>query len=432
MIEVQCTSCHTRYRVDEQVLPEGTPTFKCSRCGHVFSVEPRRAEAAERRTDEPPAPRQPAFVRPAVKRDAAPLTDEDVPRSPTPSSEAAPTAAQSASLTGAEPPLSEQPPTPSQPESQAPRSVERKRPPTDELLSRSFSTDPPPNSESEDLQFDFDDEPPHLGDLEEVTTNDPEPPSPPKRPMPPQRPSTKRKTVYSVEAQEPLAPADRFEIGDPDLLQPPRRSDRRKPPNDEFVDESEAPVYNSSATHSARFFLAMVMLVGLGFALMTLMIHSAPARARDLLNHLPEIGDRFASSMTLSQTIVLRDVHSKYEAGRNGHAALVIQGEAENVGSRTLHTIRITARMSGPTPGSNVARDVYCGNTLGQQTIAQMTPHEVEFFQQLQPPKGFTLASSASCPFVVVFLDPPPARYVALSVTEASPPRPETDNPPES
>src|SRR5690349_18482094 len=41
MVEVQCSSCHTRYRIDEQVLPEGTPTFKCSRCGHVFSLEPR-------------------------------------------------------------------------------------------------------------------------------------------------------------------------------------------------------------------------------------------------------------------------------------------------------------------------------------------------------------------------------------------------------
>src|SRR5438552_11172197 len=47
MVEVQCTSCHTRYRVDEQVLPEGTPTFKCSRCGHVFTIEPRAGEAAE-------------------------------------------------------------------------------------------------------------------------------------------------------------------------------------------------------------------------------------------------------------------------------------------------------------------------------------------------------------------------------------------------
>ncbi len=33
MIEIQCTSCHTRYRIDERVLPDDTPTFKCSRCG---------------------------------------------------------------------------------------------------------------------------------------------------------------------------------------------------------------------------------------------------------------------------------------------------------------------------------------------------------------------------------------------------------------
>src|SRR5208337_4306920 len=40
MIEIQCTSCHTRYRIDERVLPDDTPTFKCSRCGHVFNADP--------------------------------------------------------------------------------------------------------------------------------------------------------------------------------------------------------------------------------------------------------------------------------------------------------------------------------------------------------------------------------------------------------
>ena len=42
MIEIQCTSCQTRYRIDERILPDDTPTFKCSRCGHVFSAEPRQ------------------------------------------------------------------------------------------------------------------------------------------------------------------------------------------------------------------------------------------------------------------------------------------------------------------------------------------------------------------------------------------------------
>ncbi|MGH8012499.1 MAG: zinc-ribbon domain-containing protein, partial [Candidatus Binataceae bacterium] len=65
MIEVQCSSCHTRYRIDEQVLPEGTPTFKCSRCGHVFSFEPRAQEprqdkVLEEQTENAPRRRTPA------------------------------------------------------------------------------------------------------------------------------------------------------------------------------------------------------------------------------------------------------------------------------------------------------------------------------------------------------------------------------------
>src|ERR1700752_4451626 len=48
MIEIQCTSCQTRYRIDERILPEDTPTFKCSRCGHVFSAEPREKSSPRR------------------------------------------------------------------------------------------------------------------------------------------------------------------------------------------------------------------------------------------------------------------------------------------------------------------------------------------------------------------------------------------------
>src|SRR5271167_428643 len=44
MIEIQCSSCHTRYRIDERVLPADTPTFKCSRCGHVFTTDPLTAK----------------------------------------------------------------------------------------------------------------------------------------------------------------------------------------------------------------------------------------------------------------------------------------------------------------------------------------------------------------------------------------------------
>jgi predicted Zn finger-like uncharacterized protein len=46
MVEVQCPSCNTRYRIDERILPKQRPTFKCSRCGHVFSSFLRTAQTA--------------------------------------------------------------------------------------------------------------------------------------------------------------------------------------------------------------------------------------------------------------------------------------------------------------------------------------------------------------------------------------------------
>src|SRR5258708_5422397 len=78
MIEIQCTSCHTRYRIDERVLPDDTPTFKCSRCGHVFNADPLPAKP---RTPAPTAAEtdsQPAqTLRPARSRVAAPATPPD-------------------------------------------------------------------------------------------------------------------------------------------------------------------------------------------------------------------------------------------------------------------------------------------------------------------------------------------------------------------
>src|ERR1700693_2654403 len=91
MIEIQCTSCQTRYRIDERILPEDTPTFKCSRCGHVFSAEPRKpvppranAEGA-RRAKVKTAPPPPFAVDPAeaVHRSAAAAPGADAPAAAT-------------------------------------------------------------------------------------------------------------------------------------------------------------------------------------------------------------------------------------------------------------------------------------------------------------------------------------------------------------
>ena len=71
MIEIQCTSCQTRYRIDERILPEDTPTFKCSRCGHVFSAEPRQKSSPRRASAEGARAGAAAKSAPRASADAA-------------------------------------------------------------------------------------------------------------------------------------------------------------------------------------------------------------------------------------------------------------------------------------------------------------------------------------------------------------------------
>src|SRR5579862_6576602 len=87
MIEIQCTSCHTRYRIDERVLPDDTPTFKCSRCGHVFNADPVPAKVRKPAPAPPESePQEPRTIRPARPRPSAlksPVESDIVKRSDT-------------------------------------------------------------------------------------------------------------------------------------------------------------------------------------------------------------------------------------------------------------------------------------------------------------------------------------------------------------
>src|SRR2546429_10030415 len=75
MIEIQCTSCHTRYRIDERVLPEEAPTFKCSRCGHVFSADPGAFKGAGRAA----APSQTSKPKPDARKSESPVAEKPEP-----------------------------------------------------------------------------------------------------------------------------------------------------------------------------------------------------------------------------------------------------------------------------------------------------------------------------------------------------------------
>ncbi|MBF6559520.1 MAG: zinc-ribbon domain-containing protein [Candidatus Binataceae bacterium] len=419
-IEIQCTSCHTRYRIDEQVLPDGTPTFKCSRCGHVFTLEPRAARDAQ-----PSTPRGEA-VRPTPAPPAQSIGD-----GPRGASRPRVTPASAAAASAAPPAAS--PATPAGP-----------RTPTADLLAQPFRADDEDAAGAgENLRFDFNDvtsgfdahEPPpdherahNPLDRESFTPDSSTAHSLDENSFTDERATARDSGEWRVGEPE-IDPGHEDFPASPDRSPPPNparaaatdaspaariraraaAARKPKPAPDEFVDETAAPIYNHGVTHSSRIVIGVMALFAIAYALTTMLIRSAPASAADLLSRLPVVGDRFVMPITPARLVALRDVHADYLPTKGGHTGLVITGIAENVGQASLHTVQIAVALRDPTPRPLAIREVYCGNNLSAAMVAQMTPHELEFFQKLDPPKSFALEPSATAPFVIVFIDPPRA-----------------------
>lgn len=393
MIEVQCSSCHTRYRIDEQVLPEGTPTFKCSRCGHVFSLEPRneKAPTAERAPEIASAPTPPAAAPSELSESPAQSEIKpEIPAGPRANPPAAPTAS---------------PPRPSS-ATTPPDTV------VAESAARTTKRKPSETGDgAENLAFDFHDEPSPAQPVISPSTTTPK--------SAPQTAASHWQVGDDNGAETDARPRPRFKIGAPEFEDATLDEEPESAPEEsEFVDESAAPLYNRGIVHSSRFVVALFLVLAVGFALLTLAIHNAPAAALEALNHVPMLGARFPIPSAPARMVALEDVHGGFEPGRNGARDLVVRGRATNVSQAPLRSVMINVGLTGPMA---LQREIYCGNNLDARTLSQMTAHEVDFFQKLKP-RDFELAPAASCPFVAVFADAPAsARDFQLEVTAAVP-----------
>ncbi len=413
MIEIQCTSCHTRYRIDERVLPDDTPTFKCSRCGHVFNAA---AVPARVRTPVPQAAEsesQPArTIRPARPRAGAlksPVESDVVKRE------------HSAEL---------RPPNPPEPEVR--REQDRREAEADDPLNRPFGDREQKADTGENLKFDFSDERNEIGDappeheLERLEPDDggwqvgdapaefesapirqaptmiaePEP-APRPAPNPVRHAAAPARAAAPRFAQPPAKPAG-FQLG-------------------QLGDEG-AEAAAAGATHASGFFLATFFFVAIVFLAASALICGEPAASARILSEAPRIGGYFARPLVPAMLVALHDVRSEYYTLKGGHVALVISGDAQNVGTRPLHLVEIDGDLIGDGAHPIASQAVYCGNELSAKMLGEMTPREIEFSQGLSPQKAFAMESSASAAFLMVFMNPPAgAAKIRISVSKAAP-----------
>jgi len=403
MIDVQCTSCHTRYRIDERVLPEDTPTFKCSRCGHVFSAAPPARKPAGLRIARrepkpararPPARREPAAQQVSAAAGAPPASD---------------TAEESNHNGVAE----------SAPESSAPKSD------TDELLNRTFDSGREVAPSGENLTFDFrDEEPtPSLGEDNEPADAAPESPREDWKvgddagdaPSPAAAPHTEAAMSPPAARVNHATPAARTAAATP-VAQPRFAVDHSYLPDDVALVEPRA-------VRSSRSFLAMFAVLGILFAGLSLIICGEPVASARALNGIPGVGARFERPILPAMRVALLNVHAEYRSIKDGRRALLISGVARNLSGAPLHTVQIAAGLLDDAERVRAGRATYCGTNLSDKMLAEMTPREIDFLQRLEPQKNFVLAPGAESRFLVVFTDPPVgARTLRIAVTKAMPP----------
>ena len=409
MIEIQCTSCHTRYRIDERVLPDETPTFKCSRCGHVFNAEPVPARVVRK-----PAVR--AVEKP--KSEPPPAANPEPEREPEPPLESKP-----------EPPAVEKEPEAPPPANPAPEPEEN---PLDRTFSRERAED---LDAGENLSFDFAGEPSpgenqgegesvgeehheHSDDHWEVgetpddtpaereaTRNEipsepePEEPAPPPRPAfkAPPRPTVVRREPAVEEFAQPQFTSSRPETDD---------APGAPMPGAEIPEEVSYFAARKPA-HSSAWFLGLFAIIAIGFGLASLIVHLEPAAIARVLSETPKYGSHFQRPMVPATLVALHDVHADYEQIKGGQTALLISGTAENVGGTPLHAVLLAVDLLDDGGKQMASAAAFCGNGLNTRMVGEMTPREIEFLQRLDPQKNFTVEPSHTAPFLLVFIDPP-------------------------
>ncbi len=439
MIEIQCTSCHTRYRIDERVLPDDTPTFKCSRCGHVFNADavparvrkaaPQAAESESQpvRTIRPARPRAGALKSPVesdvVKREHSAELRPTNPPEPE-------VRVQRSDSEQREPFEHRMPEAPAnQPEDR--HAEERRELESNDPLNRPFGDREQNADTGENLKFDFSDERNEIGGAppeRELERPEPDDGGWQVGDAPDEFESAPIRQAPTMMAEPEPAPrpapnpvrraAAPLRAAAPRFAPPPAAANSAGFQLGQAGDEGAEAA--AGATHASGFFLATFFFIAIVFFGASALICDEPAASARLLSEAPQIGGYFARPIVPAMLVALHDVRSEYYTLKGGHVALVISGEAQNVGTHALHLVEIDADLIGGGARPIASQSVDCGNELSAKMIGEMTPREIEFSQGLSPQKAFAMEPSESAPFLIVFMNPPAgAGKLRLSVSKA-------------
>ncbi len=342
---IRCPNCSTTYKVSGSVFDAPKPTFRCTRCQHVFMVQVRLQSAGE----EAPA--------------AAEQQPDEV------------------SGTGDPPDLADEPDTP--PAGDTPESPPETIAATTEPAAPDLANLDPNEGGGGDLAPSYRGfeigapealpaEAPAMDPVEETAAEDDDSPD--------------------LDQRQPD-----FEIADDSPATPTREA---PPPGRPLLGQL------GDSRGSIMPMASLVGLAVLAFVLVALIYQANPQPLDSLIRRIPWYGSAVFDNRHFKQTLVVESLVSGVRPVLNRTEVYIVSGKLTNRNDRSIHKVRIEARLFDA-EGKQIAQQVtFVGNAISAKIIQDMTFREISLLQSLKPQSSYRIAPNGSADFTIVFPKP--------------------------
>src|SRR5438094_9233934 len=152
----------------------------------------------------------------------------------------------------------------------------------------------------------------------------------------------------------------------------------------------------------ARFAVRTMLVVTLGFGVLSVYLYTHPEGVRTLFGGVPLIGARLTEARLHPTAVQLNDVKGGYERVQGDRLVFVISGTAVNNSTVPARSIQIEGRIVGAREQRQV---VFCGAT--PRDVQELSLREIALLQTLEPPKDWALRPGEQANFMIVFASPP-------------------------
>ncbi|MBI4523856.1 MAG: zinc-ribbon domain-containing protein [Deltaproteobacteria bacterium] len=366
---VQCPNCRTTYRVSDSLVTTSEPTFRCSRCKHIFLLRlESKKRTAEERTSVPSG------------RDSADNKETEELAFSFPHRKQ----------------KEEESPTPSQPPEEPERAI------SGISAIRDSRTAPPA----------VQDDPAGFESSSGVRTAEPEaePTAAEGRAVFPDSPDEGWSMGGAGLPNEKVFAISQKEAGTKELPKDTSsvtESTANREPS--FIVESKTRLGSASDEEERVSILPYLSLFGcllILYSSVTFLYQSHPKIIDNLLRAVPLLGDSVFKNNHLKQGIALASVRPGYQKIVGNREVFVVFGTAVNHNPMSVRQVRVEAQIFDA-QGKEIEKQVVSvGNAVSAKIIRDMSFQEISILQQQSPMKRFEIPPDDSAKFVVVFLKP--------------------------